>query len=125
MKSIPRSLTRKERHQRIKTVEQLRAAGERSKRTSRFDLQTLNEYRDSAIGYFISYPQRCRLPKMTRDLNTDETRQLAFYDAAIAILNRMGALDVSKLATVMPFVYTEVQEVIEDQAVRYDMTKQR
>lgn len=125
MPKLPRSLTRQERHKRIKDVERIVAAGQRSKQTSSFTIQTLNEFRDGAIGQFLAYPGRCRLPKMTRDLKEDELRILAFYDASIGILNRMGVLDPKKLATALPYVYTHVQEVIEDQAVRYDMTKQR
>ena len=125
MKTIPRSQTRKERHQKARATELSRADAERSTRISQFDLKTLNEYRESVMRFFISYPVRCRLPKMKRDLNADETRAMAYYDASISIMNRMGALDPKKLATVLPAPYTEVQEVIEDQAVRYDMVKQK
>ncbi len=66
----------------------------------------VGDIKSKAIGYFLSYPSRCRLPNMKRDLNVEELRQMAVFDAAIEVANHLGLLDKSRLAELMPTYYT-------------------
>jgi hypothetical protein len=73
-------------------------------------ISDLRQVRDGAIRKFIHIPTRCRMAGMLHDLNDDEKRVLAFVDATLTMLSRLG-VDVS--AVQGPAVHTVVQEVIE------------
>ena len=70
----------------------------------------LRQVRDGAIRKFINIPTRCRMSGMIKDLDDDEKRVLAFVDATLTMLSRLG-VDVSQVKG--PSVTTIVQEVIE------------
>lgn len=50
---------------------------------------------------------------MTRDLDMDDMRVLAMFEASIATLNRMGVLDVDRLKEIVPIVQNTRHEPIE------------
>jgi hypothetical protein len=81
--------------------------------------------RDQAIRRFVGYPSRIRLDGMRRDLDDDEKRAMAFFEASAEILNRLGVLDRSKLESMMPHPYTADHEVNDEETVGHNFTQQK
>ena len=86
------------------------------------DLVTI---RDKAIQRFVGYPYRARLDGMTRDLDDDDKRALAFFEASVELMNNLGWLRPDFNMEDAPHVYTEVQEVISDQTYGLSFTQQK
>jgi len=78
-----------------------------------FTHQDLVLLRDNAIRNVCNYPSRGRLPDMARDLNTDDLRVLAMFEAAVTTLVRMGVLDPERLEGVVPVIQNTRHEPIE------------
>jgi hypothetical protein len=81
--------------------------------------------RDAAIRKFVSYPTRARIDGMIVDLDDSDRRALAFFEASIEVANRLGLIDSTKLDAVMPRIYTEIQEVIDEQTYGQTFTPQK
>jgi hypothetical protein len=91
----------------------------------RFDRADIVAIRDKATKCFVGYPYRLRLPGMKFDLNDDDKRALAYFEAAVEVLNRLGALDADYYDAIRPVPYTEVQEVITEGIVGHTFTPQK
>jgi len=91
----------------------------------KFTYQDIMEIRDKAIKRFSRYPTRHRLDGMTQDLNTDDQRVMAFFEAAVEVLNNKGVLDATKLAEMVPHPYTAGHEVVDDETYGGNVTKQK
>jgi hypothetical protein len=90
--------------------------GMKAKHLTQADVQLI---RDGAIQHFTKMPTRCRLPGMVRDLNDDEKRIIAFFEASVTHLNRVGVTSPEAVAAVVPQLFTVTQEVIEQEAASY------
>jgi len=77
-------------------------------------LKLFGDMRDKAIRFFTSYPYRMRMPGMIVDLTDSDKQVLAYFEAAVEILNFLGVLDRTKLDLAMPKLFTEVQEPVND-----------
>ena len=92
---------------------------------AKFDYRDLELIRSDTIARFNAIPTRCRLTGMTRDLDENEKRIIAYISASLVHLNRLGITKPEDLEGLFPEVFTEVQEVIEDGVVRHNFTKQK
>lgn len=59
---------------------------------SRLSLSEIGDVKDFALKRFAEIPPHSRIPGMSRELTTDEVRTACFYEAAITVLNRKGAI---------------------------------
>jgi hypothetical protein len=99
--------------------------GEPTKPTTKFTYPDIIASRDKAIKLFCEYPYRARIEGMLVDLSDSDKRALAFFEASVEVLNRLGVLDEVKLERVMPRVFTEVQEVNTEQTYGASFTPQK
>lgn len=99
--------------------------GEPVKPISKFDYTHVGAIRDAAVRRFIGYPYRARIGNMVVDLDDSDKRALAFFEASIEIMNQLGLIESSRLERVMPRVFTEVQEVNNEQTYGSSFTQQK
>jgi len=85
----------------------------------------VHEIRSRAIKIFSEIPYRCRMKGMFEDLDDDDKRALAFIEAVINVLNAKGVIDQEKAKGLGPVVWTEVQEVIDEQLYGQTFTPQK
>lgn len=90
-----------------------------------FEPSDIVSLRDEATKRFISYPHRLRLPGMNRDLNDDDKRALAFFEASVQVLNRLGALDFQHFEAIKPAPFTAGHEVIDEGIIGHSFTPQK
>jgi len=92
---------------------------------SRFTYSDLIALRDKVIKLNATGQARCRLPGMIKDLTCHELIDLAYFEAAVEVLNRLGVIDRTKLDKVMPVSFAADHEVIVDQTYGTNMTQQK
>jgi hypothetical protein len=91
-----------------------------SKVANKFTYEELVAFRDKAIMHFVKIPGRCRLDGMHIDLDDSDRRAIAFFEASIELLNRMGVLNAKRLDEVAPILHEMVHEVLDEGIVRFD-----
>lgn len=91
--------------------------------SNKFTYGELNTLRDKAIAHFVKIPGRCRLDGMNIDLDDSDKRAVAFFEASIEFLNRMGVLDAKRLAEVQPMLHEVIHEVLEEGIVSHNADK--
>jgi hypothetical protein len=70
-------------------------------------IEDISLLRDMAIKRYVDLTQTGRLPGMSRDLYEDERRAIAFLEASINTLNRLGVINQTALDKLDLRVITE------------------
>lgn len=91
----------------------------------KFMYATVQELRDQTIRRYNTYPLRCRLQGMTRDLDHHDLRIMAGFEAVVEVLNRLGVLDRAKLDAIIPKPFTVTHEVNDEQTCGHNFTPQK
>jgi len=85
---------------------------------SKFTHADLTSIRDKAIKLVTFGSARCRLEGMARDLTAHEQVSLAYFEASVEVMNRLGVLDRTKLDGVMPTPFQADHDVIDEEVCR-------
>lgn len=88
----------------------------------KFTYTTLREVWSHSIGRLTRYPTRQRLEGMNRDLNQQDKIVMAYFEASVEVLNRLGVLDRDKLDAIMPAPFTASHEVLDEGIVGHTFT---
>ena len=78
----------------------------------KFNKEHLKGVQEFVFKTFNSLPSRVRLPGMDQDLDSGQFRALVYFNAAITVLNNMGALKDGALDFVIPEIFQKTQETI-------------
>lgn len=79
----------------------------------------LVEIRDRSINILNSYPVRCRLEGMTRDLDESEKRVMAMYEASMVVGLKKVNPDAIRREW-FPKFHTAVNETVEGESAVYN-----
>lgn len=78
----------------------------------KFTKDNLKNIQEHVYKTFKALPNRIRLPGMDRDCEEGEYRALVYFNAAITVLNHMGALKEGALDFVVPEIFQKTQQSI-------------
>lgn len=78
----------------------------------KFNKENLAGLQEHIFKTFCGMPSRARLQDMDRDCTEAEFRALVYFNAAITVLNHMGALKEGVLDFVIPEIFQKTQETI-------------
>ena len=82
----------------------------------KLDPRELFLIRDAALKHFIDLPRECRFPGMNRDLTEDEKRTLAYFEASVEAMNRLGLLKANVDQNIPnPIQYTFGHEILDEE----------
>jgi hypothetical protein len=80
--------------------------------TIKFSPEYLRNLQEHILKSYTNMPTKCRLQGMDRDLDPAETRALVHFEAAITILNHMGAIKDGVLDDIVPKLYSKANDTI-------------
>jgi hypothetical protein len=106
-------------------IRQVIGKPEKSWPTRKLSFTDLIDVRDKGIRNFVRYAPRLRLPGMIKDLDEHDKRSLAFFEAAVEVLNNLGVLDYDRFMATWQEPFTEIQEVITEQTYGANFTEQK
>ena len=79
---------------------------------AKFNTEYLDALQEHVFKTYLNTPSRCRLKGMEKDLDEGQLRALIYFEAAITILNNMGALKEEALEHVVPELFTKTNQSV-------------